>query len=50
MKKWFTKDVSEYTLTEELNAFSQQGYEICKIFENWVLHERFYTIIAYKNE
>jgi len=48
MKKWFHKiEISVTELQDELNAFSEQGYEIYKLWKG--ARHGTYEIIAYKN-
>jgi len=48
MRKWSHKiQVNSMTLESELNAFSEQGYEIYKV---WHLGYETYEILAYKDE
>jgi len=47
-KKWFHKiGISATELDKELNAFSEQGYEIYKV---WKVSYNQYEIIAYKEK
>ena len=48
MKKWIHKvDILIFELDRELNAFSEQGYEIYKL---WKSSYGKYEIVAYKEE
>lgn len=48
MKEWFHKlNIKTYELQTELNAFSEQGWEIYKL---WKEQYDSYEIIAYKEK
>ena len=49
MKTWFVKKVNFWSLSEELNAVTIQGYEIYKItYLGYRGTKEEYSIIAYK--
>jgi len=51
MKTYLAKNVPDYDLDKELNAFSLQGWEIFSVEKiDYVNYTYFYTIITYKNE
>jgi hypothetical protein len=51
MKAWSTKVVSEFNLEIELNAYSEQGWEILKVDflgQDIAYGSRIYSIVAYR--